>query len=182
MSLDYKTIFHQYSKYPNEFVYVSTCVSVCSIVYLINLFDWFFIKQKFLLHNLHEHHSLLEMKKFLWHFDYETWYCCEYCLKAYHTIRYEMTENIYLFSFLFIYEAFYIQRGIWDDLKEKCWKYRDRKLKTKNFLNFPIHFNWKFCAWKGWYDFPFSIHNCSSNFEFDTLRHEYEMNHFIIFP
>lgn len=42
--------------------------------------------------------------------------------------------------------------------------------------------------WKGWFDFTrhhflLPSHNCSSNFEFDTLRHAYEMNHFItIFP
>lgn len=62
-----------------------------------------------------------------------------------------------------------------------------------------MHENWKlktssifyqilienFCAGRddliSLYIISFFIHNCSSNFKFDTLRHEYEMNHFIIF-
>lgn len=130
-----KLFFINIQTYPNEYVYVSSCV--CSIVYLINLFDWFFIKQKiFFIICISLLRNENEQKKFLWHFDYETWYCCEYCLKAY--IRYVYDTKwqkiyIFIFQFLFIYEAFYIHKGRNDDMR---W------LKREN-VDIEMHENWK---------------------------------------
>ena len=119
-----KLFFINIQSYPNEYVYVSSCE--CSIVYLIN---WFFIKQKiFLIICISLLRNENEQKKFLWHFDYETWYCCEYCLKAYIRYVYDTKwQKIYIylfFNFCLFMRHFTYTKGemmIWDDLKEKMW-------------------------------------------------------------
>lgn len=115
-----KLFFINIQTYPNEFVYVSSCV--CSIVCLINLFDWFFIKQKNIFFiiciSFTAYYEMKMNKKISLAFRLWNLILLWILSESLHTIRirYEMTENIYIYFSIFVYLW-----GILHTQREKWW-------------------------------------------------------------